>query len=126
MMTDRKVYPPGAGDVTLQIGSNTLVLRPTLPAGLAISRTAGGIRGAIDKVVALDFDTILSVIRVGIGVKEAKNYPKLDEMIYENGLLDSEGAITAKLVEYLTNLARGGRPADAEDDEKEDREPLSP
>ena len=71
---ERKVYPPGAGDVTLELGDEKLVLRATLNAGLTISRTAGGIRGAIDKVMQMDFDTIASVIRAGVGQKEAKKH----------------------------------------------------
>ncbi len=118
-----KVYPPGAGDVTLELGSEHLVLRTTLAAGLAISRQSGGIRGAIDKVMALDFDTILSVIRAGVG-KDVKRYPNLDEMVYQNGLLDTQGDVLSKLVEYLTNLARGGRPAETEGGEEEN--PPSP
>jgi hypothetical protein len=125
---ERKVYPPGAGDVTLELGGNTMVLRATLNAGLTVSRTAGGIRGAIDKVMQMDFDVIATVIRAGLGQKEAKKY-NVEQMLYENGLMDSQGAVLSKVVEYLTNLARGGRPADDETEKEEDtegREPLNP
>ena len=126
---ERKVYPPGAGDVTLELGDEKLVLRATLNAGLTISRTAGGIRGAIDKVMQMDFDTIASVIRAGVGQKEAKKHD-IEQLLWDNGLMDSQGQVLAKVVEFLTNLARGGRPAEEEDSEKkedtEGREPLSP
>lgn len=122
-----KVYPPGAGDVTLQLGGHTLVLKPTLQAGLAVSRTAGGIRGAIEKVASMDLDVILSVIRAGIGPKEAKRYPNLDTMVWESGFMDSQSALLGGIVDFLTNLARGGRPADPEEDDKEeDREDVDP
>ena len=114
-----KTYPPGAGDVILVLGDEEITLKPTLAAGLAISRQAGGIRGAIDKVMALDLDTIVSIIRVGVGPKEMKRLNGLEEKVYANGLMDSQGELLAKLVEFLGNIARGGRPADEEDGEKE-------
>ena len=112
-----KTYPPGAGDVVLSLGTEIITLRPTLQAGLAISRQAGGIRGAIDKIMALDLDTILAVIRLGIGPKEAKRLSGLEELVFANGLMDSQGELLAKLVEYLTNIARGGRPAEPDEEE---------
>lgn len=122
-----KVYPPGAGDVTLVLGDHTLILKPTLAAGLAISRSAGGIRGAIDKVMVMDLDVIMTVIRLGIGPKEAKRIPNLDEIVYASGLTDSSGETLGKVIEFLTNLARGGRPADDESDsDKEEREEVDP
>jgi len=114
-----QIYPPGSGDVTLELGNHTLVLKPTLQAGLAISRGAGGIRGAIDKVMAMDLDTIVTVIRLGVGQKEAKRYPNLDELVYQNGFLDSQGELLAKLIEYLSNIARGGRPAEEASSDEE-------
>lgn len=126
----KTTYPPGAGDVTMELGDITLVLKPTLNAGMSISRQAGGIRGAIDKVMAMDLDTILAVIRVGVGPKEAKHprLANLDELVYTNGLLDSQGEVLGKVVEFLTNIARGGRPQATEDDKdgEEDQDPPDP
>lgn len=121
-----QIYPPGSGDVNLELGDHTLVLKPTLSAGLAISRQAGGIRGAIDKVMAMDLDTIVSVIRLGLGPKEAKRYPNLDELVYQSGLLGSQGEVLARLVEFLSNIARGGRPAEEEGSNKEDGDTPDP
>jgi hypothetical protein len=104
---------PGSGNVELILGGEKLVLRPTLNAGMAISRQAGGIRGAIDKVMAMDLDAIVGVVRLGIGPEEAKRVKNLDRLIYENGLMDAQGEVLGKCMEYLSNLARGGRPADA-------------
>lgn len=116
----KTTYPPGAGDVTIELGNEILVLKPTLQAGIAVSRQTGGIRGAIEKVMALDLDAIVSIIRVGIGPKEAKRLVNLDQLIYENGFTDSQGALGAKLIEFLANIARGGKPADDEDKEGQD------
>lgn len=102
------------------MGGETLVLRPTLQAGLSISRQAGGVRGAIDKVIAMDFDTIVAVIRHGIGPEEAKRVKNLDRLIYENGLMDSQGEVLGKCSEFLFNLARGGKPQSETDDDGEE------
>jgi hypothetical protein len=118
-----KVYPPGAGDVIINLGDQEVILKPTLAAGLSISRSAGGIRGAIDKVMNLDLDMIMSVIRVGVGPREAKKLNGLEELIWQQGLTDSQGEILAKCVEFLTNLARGGRPAEEAEEDQESGEP---
>ena len=116
-----KIYPPGAGDVPIELADEALVLKPTMQAGLSISRMGGGIRGAIDKVMALDLDMICTVIRTGIGPKEAKRIGnRLEELVYQNGLMDSQGELLSKLVEYLTNIARGGRPADTDSEAKDE------
>jgi hypothetical protein len=115
--TKRPEHYPGSGDVELVLGPHTLLLRPTLNAGLGISRQAGGIRGAIDKVVNMDLDTIVSVIRLGIGPEEAKRLKNLDRLVYENGLMDAQGELLGRCVEFLSNLARGGRPAPPEGEE---------
>ncbi len=106
-------HHPGSGNVELVLGDETLIMRPSLSAGLAISRQSGGIRGAIDKVMLMDLDAIVSVVRLGIGPDETKRVKNLDRLLYENGLMDSQGEVLGKCLEYLTNLARGGRPAEA-------------
>lgn len=117
-----KVYPPGAGDVTIQLGTKELVLKPSLEVALAVSRTAGGIRGAIEKVASMDIELILTIIRLGIGSKAAKRIPNLDQMVYENGLTDSQGALLGKLVDFLSNIARGGRPAEPVEEDAGDED----
>ena len=110
-MADTKYYP-GSGDIQLILGGEVLTLRPTLDAALALSRQSGGIRQAITKVMDLDLDTIVSVVRLGVGREEARRLKNLDRMIWENGLLDAQGELVLRCIEYLSNLARGGRSAD--------------
>ena len=116
---------PGSGDVKLIIGDAELTLRPTLDAALALSRESGGIRQAITKVANMDIDAIVSIIKLGVGREEAKRLKNLERMVYENGLLDAQGEICARCIEYLSNLARGGRSeadvSGADGDESEDR-----
>lgn len=109
MPADRK-YSPESGEVGITLEGAEYTLRPTLDAALTLSRQAGGIRAAITRVLDLDLDTIISVIRLGIGRAEAKKLKNLDRIIWENGLLDSQGELVLRCVEYLSNLARGGRP----------------
>lgn len=111
-MTDRS-YAPGSGNVEIILDGREYVLRPSLDAALTLSRQSGGIRAAIAKVVDLDLDTIVSVIRLGIGREEAKRIKDLDRLIWESGLLDNQGELILRCVDFLSNIARGGRaPAD--------------
>lgn len=115
-MADDKQYAPWTGDISITLGDKDYVLRPTLEAALALSRQAGGIRAAITRVLELDLDVIIAVIRAGIGREAGKELRNLDRVIYEHGLLDAQGQLVARCVEFLTNLARGGRPASADED----------
>ena len=116
-MSSTRTFAPGSGDITVTLGDQELVLRPSLDAALTLSRQAGGIRLAINKVLDMDLDTIVAVIRLGVGREEAKRLKNLDRLIYENGLLDAQGELVTRCIEYLSNLARGGRPADAIDEQ---------
>lgn len=121
-MAQKPSIYPNSGDIELDLGDTHLVLKCTLQAGLSISRQAGGIRGAIDKVMAMDIDTIVSVIRAGVG-PEARKLKDLERMVFENGLTDAQGEVLGKIVEYLFNLARGGRPAPTDEEESQDPTP---
>jgi hypothetical protein len=119
---------PGAGNVTITLGEGedalTLTLRPTLQAGLDISRQHGGVRGAIEKITNMDFDAVVAVIRAGIGREEAKKLKNLEQLVYENGLTDAQGELLARVAEFLFNIARGGRPAPVEgEDNSSDEDP---
>lgn len=103
-------FSPGAGDVKFHLGGEEMVLRPTLEAALAISRTSGGIRGAIGRVNDLDLDMIVSVVRAGIGRDAAARHRNLDELIWREGLLESGGEIVLRCIDFLLCLGHGGRP----------------
>lgn len=117
MSKKQSIVTPGAGDVKITLGGEDLVLKATLNAGLTISRLAGGIRGAMEKVIAMDLDTITTVVTVGLGQEEAKRLKNIDRLVFENGLTDAQGGLPGKCIEFLANLARGGRPADSDDAE---------
>lgn len=116
-------YQPGAGNVEITLGGEQLTLRPTLQAALTVSRQGGGIRGAMTRAMDMDLDTLVMVIRAGIGTDEAKRLKNLDTMVFEAGLTDAGGAVVSRVMEFLANLARGGRPVDAVDGAGDDKSP---
>lgn len=117
-------FKVGIGDVPITLGGQEYVLRPSLNACLVISRGSGGIRGAIQKVMDLDIDTIVRIIQVGLGPNTARKLKNLDEMVYQAGLVDTSGQLTTKCIEFLSNISNGGRPLD--DSSKEAGEDENP
>ena len=119
-------YAPGAGDVRITLGGVEYVLRPTLSAALTVSRLAGGIRGAITRANDLDLDIIVSVIRAGVAPADLQRLRNLEEVVWSEGLLDRRGELVLAVVDYLMNLTRGGRPADASDAAPDSGGPTTP
>jgi hypothetical protein len=93
------------GDVEIELGGEKRVLRPTLDAALTISRQNGGILAATNAVGRFDFDVIVSVVTLGLGLKgnDAKAVP---EMVFEAGLTNLIDPVST----YLTIIANGGKP----------------
>ena len=102
----------GAGNIDIELDGETVTLRPNLKA-----RQKGGIMAAVDAVGKFDFDTMVNVIVLGLGVdgKEARDIP---EKVYSTGMAD----LVAPVINYLTILANGGRPVSetTDDDDKTD------
>lgn len=120
MTTTAKV---GAGTVYVMLGGKEYALIPTLAAMQGISRVNGGIRGALDRVVQLDFDTFERVMRLGLGPKTVRQIEQdtgeqLPEILFAAGMTDdTEGKLASKCIEYLSVLSNGGRPiGEARDD----------
>jgi hypothetical protein len=97
----------GAGNVEIELDGEIRILKPSLQAAQAISRQKGGIMAAIRSAGDFDFDTIVNVIALGLGVsgKEARDLP---EQVYSTGLPDLSGPV----IRYLSIIANGGRPLD--------------
>ena len=102
----------GAGDVSVLLDGEMVTLRPTLRAAQTISRQAGGIVTCMQTVGKFDFDTIVMVVAQGIRKVKPNEITEVAEQVYRTGLTD----LVPKLIEYLTNLANGGRPATAGDE----------
>jgi len=106
----------GAGNVEIELDGETVVLKPSLNACQTVSRQSGGISAAVAAVGRFDFDTVVSVVTLGLGAtgSDAKAIP---EKVWRTGLTDLVGPVT----KYLTIIANGGRPVeDAGGEEGED------
>ena len=104
----------GMGNIPIVLDGNEYILVPSLNATQSLSRQNGGIRGAVDALVKLDFDLVVRVIQLGLGPKVAAGIKNLPEVVYHTGLTDNTGGLAAKCIEYLNVLANGGRPLDVE------------
>lgn len=96
----------GAGNVDVAVGEETITLKPTLKAAQTLSRQSGGLSTAINRVGALDIDTIVSVIAVGSGVATGKDIEALAEKVFAAG----PASMVEPVVRFLVNLANGGKP----------------
>ncbi|PSJ60744.1 hypothetical protein [Pseudaminobacter soli (ex Li et al. 2025)] len=106
----------GAGNVEIELDGETVTLRPSLQAAQTISRQAGGISSALSAVGRFEFDTIVTVVTLGLGLtgNDAKEVPG---RVYRTGLSD----LIAPLSIYLANIANGGRPAAGGEEDQDPR-----
>lgn len=102
----------GVGDVRITLDGQERVLRPTLHATMTVSKLSNGIVGAIQKVSTFDFDTIVQVVILGLGLSNnAREAREIPDKVYKTGMMD----LTPQVVRYLTILANGGRPPPEEE-----------
>lgn len=110
----------GIGNIKVVLNGQDYELVPTLGAAQGVSRIGGGLRAIIGRVVDLDLDLITRIINLGLGpkvVKELGGAEKVAEYVWQTGLLDGEGDLSALVARYVTHLANGGRPPkEANDD----------
>lgn len=97
----------GAGNVTIHLDGEDVVLRPTLKAAQNISRAKGGIMAMVEAVSRFDLDAMVTVIAQGIGA-EGREARELPERVFTSGQAD----LVAPLINFLSILANGGRPVD--------------
>lgn len=109
-MSKEEIPQVGAGDVAIMLGGKEQLLRPSLTAITTLSKANGGLVNSINQCSQWNFETICFVVQTGLGLKNVKEIRELPQLIYDAGLSDTTGGITNKCVEYLHNLARGGRP----------------
>ncbi len=98
----------GAGNVPITLDGEGVVLRPSLKAAQTISKQAGGIIAAVQAVGQFNFETIVTVIALGLGISSPKEVQALAEKVYSTGLTDLVEPVTR----YLTIVANGGRPVE--------------
>jgi hypothetical protein len=100
-----------AGQVDITLGNDTLTLAPTIEAMTKISRTFGGMKPAIDRVLALDIDAFTVIIATGAGLSGNKA-AGLGDKVWKHGMDNLVGGLT----DYLLILRNGGRPLSSGDD----------
>lgn len=102
----------GQGDITIQLGEETLVLKPTIGAARTISRKYDGFQNCINRLGRLDFDTVVEVLAIG---SQTPNTPSakdaLANKVYAAGMTDDTGSLCALCIDYIASLMRGGKPA---------------
>ena len=117
-MSDVQVHD-GVVEISLQGKKHTLV--PTLEACIEISRQNGGINGAIQRITALDFETICKIIGSGLMIDGKRLNPRqIDDMVpqavFETGVI----AVAASCLKFCRIVANGGR--EIEDDQDDHQE----
>lgn len=116
-MTKSKLHAPKTADVKLILDGEELTLKPTLDACLGISRLHNSPMITAGKITDMDFDTILHVLALGIGVQPDR---KLQDRLFKSGLLD----IRTPLIEFIHVVNNGGRPVELIEQDGEEDNPL--
>lgn len=117
-MEDQKKPALGAGNVPIELDGEEMALKPSLRAATTLSRQAGGLMGAVERCGRLDFDTIRSVIGLGLGLTE-NGSKDLPEKVYRTGLMTLSGPA----IRFLHILSNGGRPVDPEEADEDRADP---
>lgn len=119
----------GAGNVDVVIDGEPMTLVPTYAAMVAIS-ARGGLRGAMERILNLDSETIVDVLVAGLGYGSGKRPPKdLAERIWRTGYTLPSGGLADAAFNYVSILANGGRPLvpdDLDDDREARQDPARP
>lgn len=91
--------------VELDLTGGAVTLQPTARALMEISKRFGSITNALQQVIAMNSEAIVTIVRIGgrIGDQRAK---VLAEEVFAFGLAD----ILAPVSRYITILLNGGRP----------------
>jgi len=92
----------GAGNVTIVLDGESLALRPSLAAAIAISRKEGGIMAIVQACTRFDLDAIAFVVAQGLGRPSSE----VAEQIYSTGI----AKVAPAAIQFCTILANGGRP----------------
>jgi hypothetical protein len=103
----------GAGDVAITLDGESLVLRPSLAAALAISRKDGGIMSIVQACTRFDLDAIAFVVAQGLG----RPASEVVELIFKTGI----AKVAPPAITFCTILSNGGRPLGSTTDGGKDK-----
>lgn len=105
-MADDEKAQLGAGDVTITLQGEERRLKPSLDACITLSRSAGGITGAIQRCAQMDFDTIVAVISAGLAANPTQRKRLVEPAVFETGLIN----LADRCILFLRIVANGGKP----------------
>jgi len=108
-MAKNKVVP-GSGNVEVHLKNETVVLKPSLEACIAISRMHNSIIQTVEQIRSMDFDTIVRVFCIGIGEQPSN---KWREKIYRTGVT----SVASPLIQFVTIVNNGGKPPSENDED---------
>jgi hypothetical protein len=83
----------------------TVILKPTLRAAKMISRQRDGYMGASQAIMQMNFDAYVQIIATAMGLTE-KGAEDMADRVYKTGL----SGLAAPLIQFIRNLANGGKP----------------
>lgn len=119
----------GVGEVEVKLENlksgelETVVLKPSLRAAKLISRQNEGYMGASQAILNLNFDATVQVLKIAMGLTD-HGAEDLQERVYRTGL----PPLAAPLIQFIRNLANGGKPPvdpELEADKKDGDGPLA-
>ncbi len=105
------------GEVLVTLNGVERTLKPSLDAMTRISRGFAGLANARAALVREDFEAIVTVLRLGLGLTD-KEAAGLAKQVYKNGITTD---LVIPLIEFVAVLGNGGKSvvAPAPDDEDE-------
>lgn len=115
------VPEPGAGDVAITLDGEEQFLRPTAEACMAISRMGGGLVAAIQKCRNLDFDAIVDIISIGLGVNPGQKAKIIIPAVFRSGTMH----LAADCILFIRTIANGGILPKDDGEEDETDPPLA-
>jgi hypothetical protein len=113
----------GGGVVEIELDGKVQYLVPTLEACIEISKSSGGLQGAVQRLNAMHFETMCMVIGTGLRIDgKALNPRQRDDLVpgavFRAGLIH----LAPACIRFCTIIANGGRPLVESEDLDEDQE----
>jgi hypothetical protein len=106
---------PNVSNVTIKLGNEEIVLKPSMQVARIVSRQFNGFANARAALVAENFDAVAFIIRHGSGMRD-REARDLDDKIFEQGLLN--GDLLMQLINFVAMLGNRGQPIQLTDEEE--------
>lgn len=99
----------------ITLDGEELYLKPSLHACMQISRMDDAPVVTVEKIARLNFDTIVKVIALGLGVSPTE---RLQQRVFDTGV----AKFTGPCIRFINNVNNGGRPLSQEEIKDMERE----